>query len=46
MSAAIIMRLVPPEAVPNALALLNGGNAVAIVVGAPLGSFLGGLIGW
>lgn len=46
MSAAIIMRLVPPGSVPKALAILNGGNAVATVVGAPLGSFLGGLIGW
>jgi predicted MFS family arabinose efflux permease len=46
MSAAIAMRLVPPDAVPKALAMLNGGNALATVIGAPLGSFLGGLIGW
>jgi predicted MFS family arabinose efflux permease len=46
MSAAITMRLVPAEAVPKALAMLNGGNALATVIGAPLGSFLGGLIGW
>ena len=46
MSAAIAMRLVPAEAVPKALAMLNGGNALATVIGAPLGSFLGGLIGW
>lgn len=46
MSAAIAMRLVPSEAVPKALAMLNGGNALATVIGAPLGSFLGGLIGW
>jgi predicted MFS family arabinose efflux permease len=45
-SAAIAMRLVPAESVPKALAVLNGGNAIATVVGAPLGSFLGGLIGW
>ena len=46
MSAAIAMRLVPPESVPKALAVLNGGSAIAAVVGAPAGSFLGGLIGW
>ena len=46
MSAALAMRLVPAASVPKALAILNGGNAVASVVGAPLGSFLGGLIGW
>ncbi|WP_068091247.1 MFS transporter [Novosphingobium rosa] len=45
-SAAIVIRLVPQEAVPKALALLNGGNAVATTLGAPLGSLLGGLIGW
>ncbi len=46
MSAAIVIRLVPTASVPKALAILNGGNAMATVIGAPLGSFLGGLIGW
>ncbi len=46
MSAATAMRLVPQAQVPRALALLNGGNALATVVAAPMGSFLGGLIGW
>lgn len=46
MSAATAMRLVPPEGVPKALAIVNGGNALATVVAAPLGSFLGALIGW
>ncbi len=45
-SAAIVMRLVPEESVPKALALHNGGNAVATTLGAPIGSLLGGLIGW
>lgn len=45
-SAAIVMRLVPKSSVPKALALLNGGNAVATTLGAPIGSLLGGLIGW
>jgi predicted MFS family arabinose efflux permease len=46
MSAATVMRLVPEEAVPKGLAILNGGGAIATTLGAPLGSFLGGLIGW
>ncbi|HYC42979.1 MAG TPA: MFS transporter [Noviherbaspirillum sp.] len=46
MSAAIAMRLVPAESVPRALAIFNGGNALATVVAAPLGSYLGGMIGW
>lgn len=46
MSAATAMRLVPPESVPRALAIFNGGNALATVVAAPLGSYLGGIIGW
>lgn len=46
MSAAVAMRLVPTESVPKALAIFNGGNAVATVVAAPLGSYLGGVIGW
>ncbi|WP_076072911.1 MFS transporter [Sphingomonas montana] len=46
MSTAIAMRLVPNAAVPKALSIVNGGNALATVVAAPLGSFLGSLIGW
>ncbi|WP_179562647.1 MFS transporter [Sphingomonas sp. R3G8C] len=46
MSTATIMRLVPPPDVPRALALLNGGNALATTIAAPLGSFLGQFIGW
>lgn len=46
LSAATAMRLVPPAQVPRALAILNGGNALATVVAAPLGSWLGGVIGW
>jgi predicted MFS family arabinose efflux permease len=45
-SAATAMRLVPQDQVPRALAVLNGGNALATVVAAPLGSFLGGVVGW
>ncbi len=46
MSAAVAMRLVPTESVPKALAIFNGGNALATVVAAPLGSYLGGVVGW
>jgi predicted MFS family arabinose efflux permease len=46
MSAAIAMRLVPEHQVARALAILNGGNALATVVAAPAGSYLGAVIGW
>lgn len=46
MSAATAMRLVPPSQVPRALAIFNGGNALATVIAAPLGSYLGSVIGW
>jgi predicted MFS family arabinose efflux permease len=46
MSAATAMRLVPRDKVPRALAILNGGNALATVIAAPLGSFLGAIVGW
>jgi predicted MFS family arabinose efflux permease len=46
MSAATVMRLVPEADVPRALALLNGGTALATTIGAPLGSYLGQYIGW
>lgn len=46
MSVAVAIRLVPAEKVPKALAIFNGGNALATVVAAPLGSYLGGVVGW
>ena len=46
MSAAIAMRLVPSTQVPRALAIFNGGNALAMVIAAPLGSYLGSIVGW
>lgn len=45
MSAAIVMRLLSADDVPRALRLLNGGNALATTIAAPLGSFLGQYIG-
>jgi len=46
LSVAVAMRLVPRDQVPRALAVFNGGNALATVLAAPLGSYLGALIGW
>lgn len=46
MSAATVMRLLWEDQVPRGIALLNGGNALATTIAAPLGSFLGQYIGW
>jgi predicted MFS family arabinose efflux permease len=46
MSAATAMRLVPSHQVPRALAILNGGNALATVIAAPMGSYFGAIMGW
>lgn len=46
LSAATAMRLVPEAEVPRALAIFNSGNALATVIAAPLGSYLGSMIGW
>lgn len=46
MSTAIVMRLVPADSVPKALATLNAGNAIAATISAPLGSMVGSYVGW
>jgi predicted MFS family arabinose efflux permease len=46
MSTAIVMRLVPEDAVPKGLAMLNAGNAIAATISSPLGSLLGDYVGW
>jgi predicted MFS family arabinose efflux permease len=46
MSSAVAMRLVPAKDVPKALSTIFGAVSVATVVAAPLGSYLGGLLGW
>lgn len=46
MSAAAAMRLVPAHKVPRALAIFNGGNALAMIIAAPLGAYLGAVMGW
>lgn len=45
-STATAMRLVPARDVPKALSIIFAGVSIATVVAAPLGSFLGSLIGW
>lgn len=44
--AATAMRLVPSRHLVRALAILTGGDVLASVVAAPLGSYLGSIIGW
>lgn len=46
MSTATAMRLVPAAMVPKALAIIFSAVSIATVVAAPLGSYLGALIGW
>lgn len=46
LSTAILARVVSPADLPKAIAMLQAGTAFASVIAAPLGSFLGGLIGW
>lgn len=46
LSTSILARLVSGADLPKAIALLQGGTALAAVIAAPLGSFLGGIIGW
>ncbi len=46
MVAAIAMRLVPPEALPKAMSLIFMGVSVATVSAAPIGAYLGNLLGW
>ena len=45
MSASLTMRLVPMRVVPKALSVIFGAVSIALVIAAPLGSFLGGVIG-
>jgi predicted MFS family arabinose efflux permease len=46
LATATIMRLVPTGSVPKALGVLYMGNAVATTFAAPIGSYLGSMIGW
>lgn len=46
LATATIMRLVPAESVPKALGVLYTGNAIATSFAAPIGSYMGAIIGW
>src|SRR5690606_6827363 len=46
MSTAIVMRLVPADKLPRALAITVSGVAAATVVAGPVGSYVGDLMGW
>lgn len=46
LATAVIMRLVPPQSVSRALAIMYTGQASAAAFAAPIGSFLGDIIGW
>jgi len=46
MSTAVTLRLVPERQVSQAVAIVNGGNALATVIAAPLGSYLADFVGW
>jgi predicted MFS family arabinose efflux permease len=46
LATATIMRLVPAASVPKALGVVYTGNAIATAFAAPIGSYLGAIIGW
>lgn len=46
LATATVMRLVSAQSVPKALGILYTGNAMATAFAAPIGSYLGGIIGW
>ncbi len=46
MSTAIVIRLVPAASVPRALSMIFSGVSGATIVAAPVGSYLGDLVGW
>lgn len=46
LSVATVMRLVPENAIPRALAIMFMGVSAATVLAVPVGSYLGALVGW
>ena len=46
MSAAVMMRLVPEALIPKALSIMFSGVSAATVLAAPVGSYLGDIVGW
>lgn len=46
MSAAVMMRLVPEALIPRALSIMFSGVSAATILAAPVGSYLGDIVGW
>lgn len=46
MSLALALRLVPAELMPRAMAIIMGGVSVATVCAAPVGAWIGDILGW
>jgi predicted MFS family arabinose efflux permease len=46
MATAVVMRLVPATQIPRALSILFSGVSAATVLAAPVGSYLGDVLGW
>jgi len=46
LSTATVLRLVPGDQVPKALGMIFMGNAIATAFAAPVGAYLGGMVGW
>lgn len=46
LSTATVLRLVPTDQVPKALGMIFMGNAIATAFAAPVGAYLGGIVGW
>ena len=46
MAAAIAMRLVPEVFIPKAFSIIFGAGSIASAIAAPLGSYLGNVMGW
>ena len=44
--APFVARIVPAHKVGKAMAIVFSGNSLGLAIGAPLGTALGGLIGW
>lgn len=46
MATAVLMRLVEPDRMPRALTFMYAGQASAAAFAAPIGSYLGAIVGW
>lgn len=46
LSTATVLQLVPPNIVPRALGMIYMGNSLATAFAAPIGAYLGAVVGW